>query len=253
MPKKKFYAVAKGHKTGIFDTWADCQKVTRGFKKADLRSFETKKQAKKWLDENLEGSSNEVVEVNKPEVSKPGLGGKIKHCLKRCKFSGEESKGDMIECSQCKKWFHLNCVKIGEEGEKQEGQSKDTKSAQESSQYEDEAGTNVENPITFVEDTVLIDDEAEKNDDGHDVETVNNVDGEGDDADGDGGEENEEIEGLWFCELCSLIPSQVSDLVSTFTGFQKEIKAMKCLLEDMKKSQNSENSRERLMVMLTPR
>ena len=111
------------------------------------------------------------------------------------------------------------------------------KSAQESSQYEDEAGTNVE-------DTVLIDDEAEKNDDGHDVETVDNVDGEGDNVDGDGGEENEEIEGLWFCELCSLIPSQVSDLVSKFTGFKKGIKAMKCLLEDMKKSQNSENSKE---------
>ena len=115
---------------------------------------------------------------------------------------------------------------------------------QESSQYGDEAGTNVENPITLDEDTVLIDDEAEKNDAGHDVETVDNVDGEGDDADGDGGEENEEIEGLWFCELCSLIPSQVSDLVSKFTGFQKEIKAMKCLLEDTKKSQNSENSKE---------
>ena len=250
MPKKKFYAVAKGHKTGIVDTWAECQKATRGFKKADFRSFETKKQAKKWLDENLESSSNGVVEVNKPEVSKPGLGGMFKHCLKRCKFNREdESKGDMIECSLCKKWFHLNCMKIGQEGEKQEGQlkhtkSQDTKSAQESSQYEDEAGTNVENPITFVEDTVLIDDEAEKNDDGHDVETVDNVDGEGDDADGDGSEENEETEDLWFCELCSLIPSQVSDLVSKFTGFQKEIKAMKCLLEDMKKSQNSENSKE---------
>ena len=178
-----------------------------------------------------------------------GKGIRESHHLKRCKFNGEdESKGDMIECSLCKKWFHLNCVKIGQ-GEKQEGQSKDTrsqdtKSAQESSQYEDEAETNVENPITFVEDTVLIDDEAEENDDGHDVETVDNVDGEGDDADGDGGEENEEIEGLWFCELCSLIPSQVSDLVSKFTGFQKEIKEIKCLLEDMKKSQNSENRKE---------
>ena len=93
MPKKKFYAVAKGKKkTGIFDTWAECQKVTRGFKKADFRSFRTMKRAKKWLDENLESSSNEVV-----EVSKPGLGGKIKHCLKRSKFNGEdESKGDVI-------------------------------------------------------------------------------------------------------------------------------------------------------------
>ena len=83
-------------------------------------------------------------------------------------------------------------MKIRQEGEKQEGQSKDmksrdTRSAQESlesSQREDEAGTNVENPIMLVEDTVLIDNEAEKNDDGHDVETIDNVDGEGDDADG---------------------------------------------------------------------
>ena len=83
--------------------------------------------------------------------------------------------------------------------------SKDTKSAEESSQSEDEAGTNVENPVTLVEDTVLIDNEAEKNDDGHNVETVDNADGEGDDAHGDGGDSGEENEGLWFCELCSLI------------------------------------------------
>ena len=125
-------------------------------------------------------------------MSKSGLGGKVKHCLKRCKFNREdESKGDMIECSLCKKRFHLNCMKIGQEGQKQKEQlnntkSRDTKSALESSQDEDEAGMNVENPITFV-------DEAEKNDDSHD--------GEGDDADGDGGEENKETEGLWFCIL----------------------------------------------------
>ena len=122
--------------------------------------------------------------------------------------------------------------------------SQDTKSAEESSQSENEAGTNVENPITLVEDTVLIDNEAEKNDDGHNVETVDNADGEGDDAHGDGGDSSDENEGLWFCELCSLITSHVSDLVSKFTGFQKEIKAIKSLLEDMTKSQNSENSKE---------
>ena len=157
MPKKKCYAVAKGHKTGIFDTWGECQKVTRGFQKADFRSFRNKKGAKRWLDEDLESSSNEVV-----QVSKPALGAKIKHCLKRSKFNREdESKGDVIGCSLFKKWFHLDCLKIGQEREKQEGQlkdtkSRDTKSAQESSQSEDKAGTNIENPITLVEDTVLI-------------------------------------------------------------------------------------------------
>ena len=32
--KKKFYAVKKGYQTGIFTTWAECQKQTQGFKGA---------------------------------------------------------------------------------------------------------------------------------------------------------------------------------------------------------------------------
>ena len=47
--KNKFYAVARGHQTGIFKSWEQCQKQTRGFKKADYKSFDTKKEAEEWL------------------------------------------------------------------------------------------------------------------------------------------------------------------------------------------------------------
>ena len=116
-------------------------------------------------------------------------------------------------------------MKIGQEREKQEGQledtkSRDTKSAQESSQSEDKAGTNVENPITLVEDTVLIDDGAEKNDDSHDFEIVENVDGTQMGMVVTVVKQIKKMKNYWFCELCLLIiPSQVhvSDLASKFT------------------------------------
>ena len=31
MAKKKIYAVRKGHKTGLFATWAECQKAVSGY------------------------------------------------------------------------------------------------------------------------------------------------------------------------------------------------------------------------------
>ena len=37
MAKKKIYAVRKGHKTGLFETWAECQKATSGYSGAEFR------------------------------------------------------------------------------------------------------------------------------------------------------------------------------------------------------------------------
>ncbi|MBM6761382.1 RNase H [Megamonas hypermegale] len=50
--KKKFYAVKKGYKTGIFDTWAQCQKQTQGFKGALFKSFATLEEAKNYLNDD---------------------------------------------------------------------------------------------------------------------------------------------------------------------------------------------------------
>lgn len=35
----KIYAVRKGHKTGVFDTWEECEKQVKGYPDAEFRSF----------------------------------------------------------------------------------------------------------------------------------------------------------------------------------------------------------------------
>ena len=36
---KKYYAVRTGRKTGVFMTWAECQKQVMGFSGAEFKSF----------------------------------------------------------------------------------------------------------------------------------------------------------------------------------------------------------------------
>lgn len=49
MAKKKIYAVRKGHKTGLFNTWAECQKATTGYSGAEFRGFTEKEEALAFL------------------------------------------------------------------------------------------------------------------------------------------------------------------------------------------------------------
>ena len=49
MAKQKFYVVWKGHQTGIFTSWAECEKQIKGFEAALYKSFEDLATAKKAL------------------------------------------------------------------------------------------------------------------------------------------------------------------------------------------------------------
>lgn len=49
MAKKKYYAVRKGYKTGIYETWAQCQKMTAGFSGAEFKSFPTIEEAQEYM------------------------------------------------------------------------------------------------------------------------------------------------------------------------------------------------------------
>ena len=84
MPRKKVYAVAVGHQTGIFDSWPSCQKATKGFKGAKFKSFDNRKQATSWLKENLK-SENLSAESSKEENGADKK--QVKHCHTRCKFN----------------------------------------------------------------------------------------------------------------------------------------------------------------------
>lgn len=49
MAVKKTYAVRRGRKTGLFQTWADCQKQVIGFSGAEYKSFKSLEEAKVYL------------------------------------------------------------------------------------------------------------------------------------------------------------------------------------------------------------
>ena len=71
MAKKKVYAVRKGHKTGLFETWAECQKATAGYSGAEFRGFTDREEAMAFLQmsttENVSGDKEKeaagIVEV----------------------------------------------------------------------------------------------------------------------------------------------------------------------------------------------
>lgn len=48
MPKK-YYAVKKGKKRGIYETWAECQLQVKGYSGAVFKSFKTKAEAESFL------------------------------------------------------------------------------------------------------------------------------------------------------------------------------------------------------------
>lgn len=72
MAKKKIYAVRKGHKTGLFDTWAECQKAVSGYSGAEFRGFTEKSEALAFLGMETVGSvSSDKAKDAAGEVSVP--------------------------------------------------------------------------------------------------------------------------------------------------------------------------------------
>ena len=49
--KQKFYVVWKGKRTGIFESWDDCNAQIKGFKGAQYKSFSTFKEAKEAFED----------------------------------------------------------------------------------------------------------------------------------------------------------------------------------------------------------
>lgn len=54
---KKFYAVKNGRKTGIFTTWAECQRQVTGFKGASFKGFDTLEEAEAFA---AAGGQNDI-------------------------------------------------------------------------------------------------------------------------------------------------------------------------------------------------
>lgn len=59
---KKYYAVRKGKKEGIYETWEECKSQVHGVKKAEYKSFKTKAEAENYM--NGSKSINEIYGKN---------------------------------------------------------------------------------------------------------------------------------------------------------------------------------------------
>ena len=78
--KKKYYAVWKGHHTGVFESWEDCKAQIKDFKGAQYKSFDTFEAAKKALKGNYKdyvGKSkvfkSELSEAQLKKIGQPNL------------------------------------------------------------------------------------------------------------------------------------------------------------------------------------
>ena len=50
--KSKYYVVWNGRKTGVFDSWKDCEESVKGFEGAKYKSFDSLEQAQKAFNDN---------------------------------------------------------------------------------------------------------------------------------------------------------------------------------------------------------
>ena len=77
MSKIKFYAVKKGKKIGIYNTWNDCKEQVNGFSGAEYKSFETLNEAKYYI----EDKKNEVFK-NLDSCLEAYVDGSYEHCIR---------------------------------------------------------------------------------------------------------------------------------------------------------------------------
>lgn len=90
--KKKYYAVRKGHTTGIFKTWAECQNNTAGYSGAEFKSFKTLEEAEDYLGGGIKAD----LDVEDDKVVKAYVDGSYDHSIRMYAggavilFAGEE-------------------------------------------------------------------------------------------------------------------------------------------------------------------
>ncbi len=71
MAKKKYYAVRKGLRTGIFESWQECQAVVSGYGNAEYKSFSTREEARAYLGETDAGQEG-AASVEEDFEQEPG-------------------------------------------------------------------------------------------------------------------------------------------------------------------------------------
>ncbi len=77
MAAKKVYAIKKGHKTGLFESWEECKAAVTGFPGAEYKGFATRAEAFAYL-----GITEEVEAVDTTAGKKSSITGRPKEAPK---------------------------------------------------------------------------------------------------------------------------------------------------------------------------
>ena len=109
MAAKKIYAVKKGRKSGIFDSWEECKSQVEGYSDAIYKSFSSLEDAKKYLEDNTPN----IVVPKKKTVKKKELSSTKDSSLKPEKNS-VIAYIDGSYSEQAKK-YSFGCVIIADE------------------------------------------------------------------------------------------------------------------------------------------
>ena len=89
---KKYYAVRTGRKTGVFLTWAECQKQVTGFSGAEFKSFPTMEDAQAFAGANV--CAGEMSDIGKNSALGESLGMDVKSGPKESTDCGKSN--DML-------------------------------------------------------------------------------------------------------------------------------------------------------------
>lgn len=77
MAKKKYYAVRKGKKNGIYNTWDKCKEQVSGFSGAEYKSFTSLEEANIYM-----GNTISINEQEDGEYLEAYVDGSYEHCLR---------------------------------------------------------------------------------------------------------------------------------------------------------------------------
>lgn len=77
MSKRKFYAVRKGKKIGIFNTWDECKEQVNGYSGAEYKSFTLKEEAEEYI-----GLNKSIDKVNYDNRVEAYVDGSYEHSIR---------------------------------------------------------------------------------------------------------------------------------------------------------------------------
>jgi len=77
LSKRKFYAVRKGKKTGIFNTWDECKEQVNGYSGAEYKSFTLKEEAEEYI-----GLNKSIDKVNYDNRVEAYVDGSYEHSIR---------------------------------------------------------------------------------------------------------------------------------------------------------------------------